>query len=80
MWAAEGNPPGQRVAYILSLPAVAAECSLEDARGVLLPLVSQLVWDEHPDIKQAVAEVMGPLGERAPALWRGTPGRGVWLG
>lgn len=64
-WAAEGNPPGQRVAYILSIPAVAAECSLEEARGVLLPLISQLVFDDHPDIKQATAEVLGPLG--APA-------------
>lgn len=60
--AAEGNPPGQRVSYILSIPAVAADCSLEEARGLLLPLISQLVFDDHPDIKQATAEVLGPLG------------------
>ncbi len=61
-WAAEGNPPGQRVAYIMSIPAAAAECSLAEARLVLLPLLAQLVFDDHPDIKQATAEVLGPLG------------------
>lgn len=62
-WAAEGNPPGQRVAYILSIPAAAAESSLGEARNVLLPLLSQLAFDDHPDVKQATAEVLGPLGE-----------------
>jgi hypothetical protein len=62
-WAAEGNPPAQRVAYILSIPAAAAESSLEEARAVLLPLLSQLAFDDHPDVKQATAEVLGPLGE-----------------
>lgn len=62
-WAAEGNPPGQRVAHILSIPAAAAESSLEDARNMLLPLLSQLAFDEHPDVKLATAEVLGPLGE-----------------
>ncbi|KAL4859913.1 Serine/threonine-protein phosphatase 4 regulatory subunit 1 [Chlorella vulgaris] len=61
-WAAEGNPPGQRVAYILSIPAAAAESSLGEARNVLLPLLSQLAFDDHPDVKQATAEVLGPLG------------------
>ena len=66
-WAAEGNPPGQRVAYIMSIPAAAAECSLAEARLVLLPLLAQLVFDDHPDIKQATAEVLGPLGARTEA-------------
>lgn len=65
-WAAEGNPPGQRVAHILSIPAAAAESSLEDARSMLLPLLSQLAFDDHPDVKHATAEVLGPLGEPAP--------------
>lgn len=61
-WASHDNPPGQRVAYIMSIPAAAAECSLGEAREVLLPLMAQLVFDDHPDIKQAAAEVLGPLG------------------
>ncbi|KAL4425718.1 hypothetical protein ABPG75_009734 [Micractinium tetrahymenae] len=61
-WAAEGNPPAQRVAYILSIPAAAAESSLDECREVLIPLLSQLAFDDHPDIKQATAEVLGPLG------------------
>ena len=62
-WAAEGNPPGQRVAYIMCSAAAAADCSLAEARQVLLPLLAQLIFDDHPDVKQATAEVLGPLGE-----------------
>ena len=40
-WASHDNPPGQRVAYIMSIPAAAAECSLGEAREVLLPLMAQ---------------------------------------
>lgn len=65
-WAAEGNPPPQRVAHILSIPAAAAESSLDECREVLIPLLSQLAFDDHPDIKQATAEVLGPLGEAPP--------------
>ena len=61
-WAAEGNPPGQRVAYIQSIPQAAAQCSLEEARVLLLPLLAQLIFDDHPDVKHAAAEVLGPLG------------------
>lgn len=61
-WAAEGNPPGQRAAHILSIPAAALESSLEEARNTLLPLLSQLAFDDHPDVKQATAEVLGHLG------------------
>ena len=64
-WAAEGNPLVQRVSYILSIPAAAAESSLEECRNVLLPLLSQLAFDDSLDIKAATAEVLGPLGEHA---------------
>ena len=75
-WAAEGNPPAQRVAYILSIPAAAAESSLEEARAVLLPLLSQLAFDDHPDVKQATAEVLGPLGELNSEMQRAGRGQG----
>ena len=65
--AGEGNPVGQRVAHILSIPAAAAAergpHAAEGARALLLPLLTQLAFDDDPDIKHATAEVLGILGD-----------------
>lgn len=60
-YSAEGNHLLQRISYISSIPAAAAESSAGDAAGVLIPLLVQLSFEDDPEIRHAVAQVIAPL-------------------
>lgn len=59
----------QRISYICSIPAAAAESlsaapgSAATVAGALLPLLVQLSFDDDPEIKHAAATVIAPLAQ-----------------
>eukprot|EP00887_Chlorella_sp_A99_P000948 scaffold5.g948.t1 len=65
-YSAEGNHLLQRISYISSIPAAAAESSAGDAAGVLIPLLVQLSFEDDPEIRHAVAQ-RPAAGEQRPA-------------
>ena len=62
-YATEGNHLLQRIAYISSIPAAAGERGDPGvAAAALVPLLVQLSFEDDPEIKHALAQVIAPLG------------------